>query len=377
MKSFRVDPWLLTSILALVAVGVVLIFSSSAPLAEAKGYPPSYFVVSHLKKLAIGMVFLFFGARVDHSFWLRIARPVFFAGAGILVFMMVSGAGITINGAKRWISVAGFEFQPSEIMKLGLFFLLAAKLAEAGEEVSDFKVGFLRPLMLAVAIFVLVLLQPNYSMAAGMLAVSVVMMFVAGTRLRHLLLLVLAGVPAVGVLALTSSYRLKRVLAFLDPGANEVSSYQQLQSLISLGNGGIWGTGLGQGTQKLGYLPMPFTDTIYAILGEELGLVGTTLVMSLFALVFWRGLVIAKENQSRFGTLLATAITMALAVNVFLHVGVCTRLLPATGQPLPLVSFGGSNLVVNLFAMGILLNLSNPEAGTTIQEAPLRGGYNA
>lgn len=367
MKTLRVDPLLLFSVLLLIGVGAVIIYSGSGPLAESRGLPSSFFMVSHLKKVVIGLVAMAIGLRVDHQVWLKWSRPFFFGSAILLVGVLVMG--IAAHGARRWISIGGFEFQPSEIMKIAIIFLLAAKLAEAGENIKDFRYGFSRPLMLVGVVFGLIILQPNFSMASSILLISVVMMYAAGTQVKHLALLAALAIPAAGVLAVTAAYRLKRVLAFMDPESHSGSSYQQLQSLISLGNGGIFGTGLGQGTQKLGYLPMPFTDTIYAILGEEMGFIGTTLVLGLFLVVMWRGFTIARQARSRFGRNVAVALTTALGLNVFIHVGVCIRLLPATGQPLPLVSFGGSSLIMNLFAMGVLLNISNPESGRNIKES--------
>ena len=373
MKFLRIDPLLLLSALLLVGVGTVIIYSGSGPLAESRGLPSSFYLVSHLKKVALGVFAMFLGLRIDHKHWLKYSRHLFIVG--IILLVCVLGLGFAAHGARRWIAIGGFDFQPSELMKIFMFFILSAKLAEAGEQIRDFQVGFVRPLILVFIVFGLIILQPNYSTASSLFLVAVVMLFAAGTQIKHLALLAAAGIPAVGVLAITSAYRLKRILAFTDPTGHAGSSYQQLQSLYSLGNGGLFGTGLGQGTQKLGYLPMPFTDTIYAILGEEMGFIGTTFVLALFLVVIWRGYVIARQCQSRFGRLLGVALTTALALNVFIHVGVCTRILPATGQPLPLVSFGGTSLAMNLFAIGILLNLSNPESGRDIKETP--GGLTA
>lgn len=367
MKTFKVDPLLLFSVLLLLGVGSVIIYSGSGPLAESRGLPASFFMISHLKKVVIGLIAMGIGLRVDHQVWLKWSRPFFIFCIVLLVGVLALG--IAAHGARRWISIGGFEFQPSEIMKTAIIFLLAAKLAEAGENIRDFRYGFSRPLVLVGIVFLLIIMQPNYSMATSILLISVVMMYAAGTQIKHLALLAILGIPAAGVLAVTAAYRLKRVLAFMDPNGHSESSYQQLQSLISLGNGGIFGTGLGQGTQKLGYLPMPFTDTIYAILGEEMGFIGTTLVLGLFFVVMWRGYTIARHAKTRFGRNVAVALTTALGLNVFIHVGVCVRLLPATGQPLPLVSFGGSSLIMNLFAMGVLLNISNPETGNEIKES--------
>jgi len=366
MKLLRVDPLLMLSVLLLLGVGAVIIYSGSGPLAESLNKPSSFFMISHLKKVVVGLLFFFIGMRVDHQVWLRIARPMFYVCVVLMVGVLVLG--FAAHGATRWLSIGGFDFQPSELMKISIFFLLAGKLADAGDDIRDIRYGLTRPLFLVGVVFVLLMLQPNFSMASMILFVCLVMMFAAGTQIKHLAILPAVGIPLAVILTVTSDYRMKRVMALIDPTGHEKSSYQQLQSLISLGNGGLFGTGLGQGTQKLGYLPMPFTDTIYAILGEEMGFLGALLVLGLFLIILWRGYTIARQAQSRFGRNLAVALTTSLGLNVFIHVGVCTRLLPATGQPLPLVSFGGSSLVMNLLAMGILLNLSNPESGRSIRE---------
>jgi cell division protein FtsW len=372
MKQIRIDGLLLMAVMLLVGIGIVVIYSSSGPFAEARGWSPSLFLFSHVKKVVLGFAFLFAGAAIDHKYWMRYSRVLFIGSFLMLLFLLFSGNSITVHGAKRWISIGGFEFQPSEMVKISLMFLLASKLSEARDKIQNMKDGFIRPMTLVVVVFGIILAQPNYSTATSIMIISVIMLYAAGTQVKHLLLLGAAGLPAVGFLAISSPYRMKRVLALLSPDDNAASSYQQLQSLISLGNGGFFGTGLGQGTQKLGYLPMPFTDTIYAILGEELGFAGTFIVLALFGVIMWRGLVIAREANSRFGMLLAVALTTAMGINVFMHVGVCTRMLPATGQPLPLVSFGGTSLAMNLFAMGVLLNLSNPDSGRTVEEETLR-----
>jgi len=366
MKMLRVDPLLMLSVLLLLGVGAVIIYSGSGPLAESMNKPSTYFMISHLKKVAVGLLFFAIGMRIDHQNWLRIARPMFYVCVALMVGVLVLG--FAAHGATRWLSIGGFDFQPSELMKISIFFLLAAKLSEAGDDIRDIRFGFTRPLFLVGIVFVLLMLQPNFSMASLILAVSLIMMFAAGTQIKHLALLPAIGIPAAVIMTVTSDYRMKRIMALIDPSGHEKSSYQQLQSLISLGNGGLFGTGLGQGTQKLGYLPMPFTDTIYAILGEEMGFLGAVLVLALFLVILWRGYTIARQVQSRFGRNLAVAITTSLGLNVFIHVGVCTRILPATGQPLPLVSFGGSSLVMTLLAMGILLNISNPDTGRGIKE---------
>ena len=306
-------------------------------------------------------MFLGAGITIDYKYWYKASRPLFFVSIILLLAIIFSSAAISAHGAKRWLSIGGFDFQPSELAKLAIFMILAAKLAEAGPKVRNLKEGFVQPLVLVAIIFLLIVLQPNYSMATMIFLVSMVLLYAAGTKLTYLFSVFASLVPVLAVVALLMPYRRSRILALLDPAAHTKSSYQQLQALISLGNGGFWGTGLGHGTQKLGYLPMPFTDTIFAILGEEMGFVGTSVVILLFGVIMWRGLTIARNSPDVFGKLLAVAITVAIGLNAFVHIGVCIRLLPSTGQPLPLVSFGGTSLIMNLFALGILLNLSKPK----------------
>lgn len=368
-SPFKLDLPLLLVTMALVALGVVVIYSSSGPHAEIRHLPSSFFIVNHLKKLAVGLLVMGIGLMVDHHVWLKVARPLFLVSLVLLVVVLIPGVGINKKGASRWINI-GFEFQPSEMMKYSLAFLMASKLADAGDQIKDLKVGFIRPLLLTGVVFGLIFLQPNFSMAAMLLIVVVTMMFAAGTPLKYFLFSAGLALPALVGLLFFESYRLRRFNAFFNPDSNTTVDYQQMQSLIGLGNGGLIGTGLGQGTQKFGFLPEPFTDTIFAILGEELGFVGTFAVLTLFAVLAWRGFRIAREAQSRFGSLLAVALTTSLCLNVMIHVMVCIRLMPATGQPLPLVSYGGTSLIMNMFAIGVLLNLSKPGAGKKVLETP-------
>lgn len=365
----RVDLPLLLITMALIALGVVVIYSSSGPHAEIRHLPSSFFIVNHLKKLAVGLIVMGIGMMVDHKFWLKISRPLFLFSLLLLVAVLIPGLGISKKGASRWLNI-GFEFQPSELMKYSLAFIMASKLSDVSDQIQDFKVGFARPLVLTAVVFGLIFLQPNFSMAAMILIMVVTMMFAAGTPVKYFLASAGLAIPGLVGLLLFESYRLRRFSAFLNPDGNTTVDYQQMQSLIGLGNGGLIGTGLGQGTQKFGFLPEPFTDTIFAIIGEELGFVGTLAVLTLFAGLAYRGFMIAREAKSRFASLLAIALTTTLCLNVMIHVMVCIRLMPATGQPLPLVSYGGTSLIMNMFALGVLLNISKPGAGNSIAETP-------
>jgi cell division protein FtsW len=355
-RGLRFDGPLCFGVLALVGIGVVLIYSSSGAYAQAHGHSGSYFLAQHVKKVILGFFALLIGLTVPYKIWERWALPLILGSLSLLVLLM--GSGMVVHGARRWIQFASVGIQPSELVKIALVFYLARRLTEKGSELHLFRRGLLASLPLALIGFLLILAQPNYSSAATILCITVVMVFVAGCRTSHLLCLGVLVLPAMLGLMFSSHYRLQRLMAFFNPEANPVGSYQSTQALISLGHGGFFGAGLGSSTQKLGYLPMPFTDTVFAILGEELGFIGATVVLLLFSLVVWRGLRVAYRCPDRFGSLAATGLIVAVAVNVFMHVGVCVKMFPTTGQPLPFISYGGTSLIASLFGMGVLLNIS-------------------
>ncbi len=357
-RGLRFDLPLCLGVLFLVGIGLVLIYSSSGAYAQARGLPSSFFLAQHVKKVILGFFAFLIGLSVPYKTWEKWARPLTFISLGMLVVLVGLGLGGRVHGARRWIEFAGAGLQPSELVKIALVFYLAQRLTAKTPQLHRFREGLLASLPLALMGFVLILLQPNYSSAATVFCITVTLVFVAGCRTMHLVSLGAVALPAMLGLMFSSPYRMKRVMAFLHPTDHVASSYQSLQALISLGHGGFLGTGLGSSTQKLGYLPMPFTDTVFAILGEELGFIGTTVVLFLFALVVWRGLRVAYRCPDRFGSLVATGLTTAVAVNVFMHVGVCVKLFPTTGQTLPFISYGGTSLIACLFGMGVLLNIS-------------------
>jgi cell division protein FtsW len=368
----KVDLGLLLATFALVGVGVLIIYSSSGHFALQKNLPAGFYLQSHLKKVVVAFLFLLAGLTIDHKIYIRFGRPLFLFTIILMLGVLIGG--VATHGATRWLRIGGFTFQPSEIMKISILIMLSIKLTEARHNMHDLVAGFVRPVILVGIVFGLLLLQPNYSMALMLTLTAASMLVAAGVRWKYLISLGLMSIPLLVALAIAAPYRVKRITAFLDPTANAGSSYQQTQSLLSLGNGGFSGAGLGESVQKLGYLPMPFTDTIYAILGEELGFLGTAFVLTLFGVLVWRGIHIASNANSHFGRLLALGLISSIFVNVVIHVGVCIRLLPTTGQPLPLISFGGTNLMVNLFALGVLLNISNKDMGIDADKM-IEGGH--
>jgi len=368
--NIKFDKWLLLAVLVLLALGVFVIYTGSSHAAMQKGLSPAYYTIAHLKKIAVGLCALCFGFFVDHRIWLKIARVAFVVCLGLLIAVILQG--VSVKGAARWLDLGFIKLQPSEAMKLAIFSLLAMKLAAAGDQMQSFKTGFLRPMILVGLVAVILLLQPNFSMVLMVVATAFVMLFVAGTRLTHLVIPILACIPAAVYLAFSEGYRQKRMLAFLHPeDYAQGDAYQLIQSLISLGNGGIFGTGIGQGTQKLGFVPESYKDAAFTILGEELGFIGTLCVLILFAVVAYRGFTIARNARSRFAKYFAVALTTSICLNAIFHICVCTGLMPTTGQPLPFISFGGTSLVVALLSVGILLNISRPTSGALIHEDPI------
>lgn len=360
MKLARVDYILLISILVLTTFGIVVIYSSSSHYAMLKFGSASQLVEGHLKKAVVGVVVLFVAMNFKPKTWKKLARPIFLIGLlfCLIVLFKFSALTLTAKGATRWISIFGISFQPSEIIKIGLILVLAKTLEQNQEWISDFKRGFLPPMILLIFVFGILLKQPSYSMCLMISGITLCMVFVAGCNFKHIFIFIASCLPIFVTIAMWTPYRRARINAMLDPTQNVDSGYQQTAALASLSKGGFNGVGLGEGTQKLGWLPEPFTDSIYATIGEELGFIGTSLIMIVFAIIIWRGLLISFHSQDVFSRLLALGITMGIAMNVLLHVAVCLRVIPPTGQPLPLISHGGTNLIMTLGAMGILLSLS-------------------
>jgi cell division protein FtsW len=281
----------------------------------------------------------------------------------LLAAVWITGIGVQKTlGAHRWIYV-GFTLQPSELMKFAMAVFLAKKLSETIEagRIGNGWDGFVKPLIPVAFVFVIIVMQPNYSMALLLLLMAFVMLWAAGTKPGYFLVTFAPLIGGLWLILSLAPYRLQRVYAFLDPLNPKYADgvgMQQLQSLISLASGGMTGVGMGKSTQKFGFLPEPFTDTIYAILGEELGfLLGTLPVLALFGVLMWGALRIANHAPDQFGKLLAVGLAATFFFNTLIHVLVCVSWMPVTGQTLPFVSYGGTSLIINLFAVGVLLNI--------------------
>ncbi len=357
--SFAIDFWLLAVTMLLVGIGVVMVYSASFAVAGEKFGGGGFFMIRHLMRLGLGLVGFFVAVNLDYHRWASFDKILLAAGLVFLALLILNPGITAINGARRWIRVGGFSFQPSELMKLVLVLFMARSLSEHCHELGDFKKGLLPHLGLVAVSAGLIAAEPNFSTAMLITIILLAMIYLAGARLHHLLGILVALIPLAYIVMLQAPYRRARLMAFLDPSTHARSlGYQAHQALVGLGGGGLFGSGLGESRQKLFYLPEPYTDFVFAVLGEEMGFLGALLVIALFLILGWRGLRIAVLAPDRYGYLLAVGITTMLMVYALFHIGVVTSLLPTTGIPMPFISYGGMSLVFTLIAIGILLNIS-------------------
>jgi cell division protein FtsW len=283
---------------------------------------------------------------------------LFFASIALLAMVFVPGMGRTAGGASRWIWFGCFSFQPSEIAKFALILYLADVLARKQRQIDRFWKGLMMPLALCFLMLGLIIMQPDLGTTVLMALMLVVMLFVAGARLRLLLPLALAAPPAIYALVFSSDYRKRRIIAFLNPWADpEGTGFQIIQSFIALGSGGLTGMGLAQSRQKFYYLPAAHTDFIFSIIGEELGFIGAAVIVTLFLALLMLGMSICRKAPDFYGHLLAFGIVSVISLQAIINIAVVTGTLPTKGLPLPFISFGGSSMIVNLFAVGVLMNI--------------------
>jgi cell division protein FtsW len=353
------DSWLLAVTLILLSVGVVMVYSASAIVAAERFRDPYFFLKKQVFWAVLGCGALWLTLRTDYRRLEKLVLPLLVVAAILLVLVLIPGLGVSVNGSRRWLRMGPLSFQPAELAKLTLVVYLAAFLARKRDDLADFWQGVAPPLMVGAGFAGLVLLQPDLGNSLTLLVLTLGLLFLAGAPTKWLALVVLPALP-LGVLAvLMAPYRLRRVFAFLDPWQDpRGSGFQIIQSWLALGGGGLVGRGMGESKQKLFYLPEAHTDFIFAILGEELGFIGAALVVGLFAVLVWRGLRIGLRAADPFGAYLALGITVLVATQTLVNLGVVTGMLPTKGLPLPFLSFGGSALLVTMLATGVLLNIS-------------------
>jgi len=368
MKSKRftpLDPSLVLTVFALVGLGVVMVLSASSALAIQRYGDAYHFLKRQAFSAGVGIFGLLILSQIPYGYYRKLVYAALFSALTMMILVFFPGIGYEVGGAQRWLRFGTISFQPSEWAKIAFTVYLAYSLSKKGEKVREFSIGFI-PHLIFLGLFVIVaLLQKDLGTVVVMGLLTFAMLFIGGARTLHLFA---TGAAALGLLVLAvvmEPYRLKRVLVYLNPWADPLDQgFQIIHSFLALGSGGVFGVGLGDGKQKLFYLPEPHTDFIFSVLGEELGLVGVCAAVALYAVLFWRGVQISRRALDPFGSLLAFGLTLLISFQVIMNIWVVMGLVPTKGMALPFVSYGGSALMMNLFVIGVLLSIrSNGRGG--------------
>jgi len=352
------DLILAITLALLLIVGLIVISSATVVLSQNEVGNPNDYFFRQLRSVGIGLILFIIGYKVDYHFWKKIAPYLLLVSLIGLVLVYVPGIGVMRNGAKRWIDI-GMQFQPSELAKLSFVFYLASWFENKGKEVRGFVSSTLPFLIILALVGGLVIFEPDMGTAVILSLIGGGIYFIAGARGSHVVGMLAVFVVFVGYLIKSAPYRMQRFMVFLNPEAHSTGQgYQINQALLAIGSGGILGLGFGKSRQKFNYLPESATDSIYAIIGEETGLIGATGVILLFVVFAIRGFKIVRETSDIFARLVAAGITIWIAGQAFINILAILSLMPLTGVPLPFISYGGSSIIMLLLASGILLNIS-------------------
>lgn len=354
------DLIILLMAVALTCFGIVMVYSSSSIMAVKRFHDEFHFLKRQGIFALLGMGAMIWAMRVDYHVWKKLAVPILLGCLVLLVAVLIPGIGGSAGGSSRWIPLPGFSLQPSELAKIAFIMYMAYSLDKKQDKVKFFSSGFL-PYMVVLAVMLLLLLkQPDLGSSLTLGAVAMIMLFAAGTRLSYILSMILLALPFLYYAIMHVDYRRRRIMAFLNPWEDPTNTgFQIIQSWIAVGTGGLFGQGLGEGKQKLFYLPEAHTDFIFSVVGEELGFVGFMVISAMFFLLLMRGIRVALYAEDNFGRSLAFGITCLLGLEAFVNIGVVTGIFPTKGLALPFISYGGSSLIISLFAVGILLNISS------------------
>lgn len=353
------DHTILFITLTLALMGLVMVFSASAIVAGNRFHDPEFFLKRQIAWLGFGFLLMHLTSRIDYQLWKKLSIPILVCMVALLVMVLVPGLGIAAKGARRWLRAGPISIQPAEMVKLVAVIYVASYLSKKSDRIAMFKGGLMPALIVIALLSGLVLLEPDLGTVVVIGLVTVSLLFLGGARVTHLLAIGLCAIPAVLILVLSSSYRRQRLMTFLAPWKDASDAgFQITQSFLAFGSGGPFGVGLGEGKQKLFFLPEAHTDFVLALVGEELGLAGTATVILLFALFVWRGFLISARARMPFGKFLGLGITLLIGLQALVNAAVVTGLVPTKGLTLPFVSYGGSSLVVSFVGVGMLLSIS-------------------
>jgi cell division protein FtsW len=354
------DIILLLVTLFLVLVGTAMIYSSSSILALEKFKDGQYFIKKQLVFVVLGLISMVILTKIDYINWKKAAYPGIILSLIMLALLFIPQIGLKRGGATRWLNMGLFSFQVSEMVKIAMVVFLAHLLARKAHLLKKFSRGVFVPSAITAVVISMILLEPDFGTAAIIALILLCMLCLAGSRLTHLMFLAAAFIPVGVWLILHKGYRMARLTTFLDPWKDPGNTgFQIIQSMISFGSGGATGVGIGDGMQKLFYLPEPHTDFILSIIAEESGFLGVSIVIFLFAIFVYRGFMISMKAPDLFGTLLAAGLTMVIALEAVINIGGVMGIIPLKGLALPFLSYGGSSFVMSMIAVGILLNISS------------------
>lgn len=349
---------LLLIVVLLMCIGVVVVYSSGAGWAQRKFSNPEYFLWRQVFFTFLGLAMVILFSSIDYRIFKKLSKMLFFLSvfllAGLLFFKFIG----VIKGAARWIPLGPISFQVSDFAKYALIFHFARLITDKREFIKDLNESYYPLLTLLLTVVALIAFAPNFSTASLVATIGFTMMFLGGVRLKHLLVTAVPLVPLAGIFAVAQPYRVARLLSFFNGGDEQQLSYQVRQALIGLGNGGLFGLGIGESKQRELFLPLSYNDFVFVIIGEEFGFVGAVAVLALFAAFFVCGLVIAKNAADGFGRFVALGITITIVLYAFINIAVASHVLPTTGVPLPFISYGGTALLFNSLGVGILVNIS-------------------
>ncbi|WP_010631031.1 stage V sporulation protein E [Sporolactobacillus vineae] len=355
------DLLILFSVLSLLVTGLVMVYSASAISAAHKFNGDAfYFLKRQLIFSGAGLAMMWVTMRTDYRVWKSWTKAALLICFSLLILVLIPGVGLARGGARSWLGIGAFSIQPSEFMKVAMILFLAKFLSENQQKLPSFTRGLIPALAPFLIAFGMIMLQPDFGTGVVLVLTCLVMIFAAGARIRHFVIMGVFGLAGAAALILSASYRIKRLASFFDPWKDpNGTGFQIIQSLLAIGPGGLLGFGLFQSRQKYQYLPEAQNDFIFAIISEELGLIGAAAVLFLFCLLLWRGIITAMRAPDLFGTLLALGITGMIVIQVMINIAVVTGLIPVTGITLPFLSYGGSSLTLMLISVGILLNISS------------------
>lgn len=368
----RMDIGIFVVSLIMLGFSIVLVYSSSFAVAQTRYGGSDFFLARQFVRVILALLCFVLFSNVDYHFWGKHSRIAYIAAIVLLTYVLLMPGHHAINGAKRWINIGIIQFQVSELALMVMVILFAHRLQSVGDSIKTPKqiTSFLTKIGI---LCLLIVLEPNFSTASIVALVGILMLFVAGSRFKHIAALGLAIIPVAVIVAISAPYRLRRILAFSHTSEHKDGiGYQAYQSLVGLGNGGLFGVGLGQGSQKYFYLPEPHTDFVFSILGEEIGFIGLMVVLALFLFLIYRGLKVALNAPDKSGQLMAFGFTFVVGIYVVVHAAVNTGLIPTTGIPLPFLSYGGMSLIFTMSSMGILLNISSQSKTTSLQTKKTR-----